>query len=128
MLPIQKLFSSNERFLNINFEGIAHEDSLKEMYKGNSANLILGQLSYSRKAISSPLGLPTIGSEKMKEVYASGVIRPDMSKAVRLDMLKKKVKEENLLEQLTFLGFHETYHLGQIGLIRKLPGKEDAIK
>ena len=142
MLPIQKLFSSNERLFKINFEGITHEDSLKEMYNCNSANWILGHLVYSRNAILSPLGLPSVGDEKMKEVYARGVTHPDMSKAERLEILKKmyedsqqsimqgveKVKEENLLEQLTFLGFHEAYHIGQIRLIRKLLGKEGAIK
>lgn len=65
-----------------------------------------------------------------------------ISKAVKLEVLKKmyeysqpsimqgveKVKDENLLEQLTFLGLHEVYHLGQIGFIRKLLGKEGAIK
>lgn len=142
MLPIQKLFSSNERIFKINFEGITHEDSLKEMYTCNSANWILGHLVYSRNAILSSLGLPPVANETMKEVYARGVINPDMLKAVNLEILKKKyeesqpsiiqwvgmVKDENLLEQLTFFGFHEAYHLGQIGLIRKLLGKEGAIK
>lgn len=142
MLPIQKLFSSNERIFKINFEGISHEDSLKELHNCNSANWILGHLVYSRNAILLPLGLPPMAGENLKEVYARGVTRPDMSKAEKLEVLKKmyedsqpsiiqgveKVKDENLLEQLTFLGFHEAYHLGQIGLIRKLLGKEGAIK
>jgi hypothetical protein len=39
-----------------------------------------------------------------------------------------KVKDEALMEQLTFMGFHEAYHLGQIGLLRNILGKEGAIK
>jgi|GEM_PF-4157679 len=113
MRPIQKLFSSNVRVFKINFGDISH-----------------------------PLGLPAIADEKMKEVNASGVTRPYMSKAEKPNVLKEmyknsqpfimqeveKLKDKDLLEQLTFLGFHETYHLGQIGLIRKLLGKEGAIK
>jgi hypothetical protein len=38
------------------------------------------------------------------------------------------VKDEAVMEQVTFLGFHEAYHLGQIGLLRKMLGKEGAIK
>lgn len=142
MLPIQKLFSANQWIFEINFEGITHEDSLKEMYNCNSANWILGHLVYTRNALLASIDNPPIAGEEMKEVYARGVVRPDMSKAVELDVLKKKyvdsqpaimkgveqVKDENLLEQLTIFGFHEAYHLGQIGLIRKLLGKEGAIK
>lgn len=142
MLPIQKLFSSNERVFKITFEGITHEESLREMHNCNSANWILGHLVFIRNNILSQLGLPPIADEKMKEVYGRGVIKPDMSKAVPLNMLKKmyeqsqpaimqgieKVKDEAALEQLTSLGFHEAYHLGQIGLLRKMLGKEGAIK
>ena len=142
MLPIQKLFSSNERVFKINLEGITHEESLKEMYNCNSANWILGHLIFTRNSILSQLSLPPIADENLKEIYARGVVKPDMKKAVLLDTLKKmyvdsqpgiiqgleKIKDEAALEQLTFLGFHEAYHLGQIGLLRKMLGKEGAIK
>lgn len=142
MLPIQKLFFSNERVCKINFEGISQEDSIKELHNCNSANWILGHIVYIRNAVTSKLGLPPVADEKMKEIYARGVMKPDMSKAMDLDTLKKmyedsqpaiikgleKIKDEAALEQLTSLGFHEAYHLGQIGLIRKMLGKEGAIK
>lgn len=142
MLPIQKLFSSNERVFQVNFEGITHEESLKEMYNCNSVNWILGHLVFIRDSILSHLGLPPIAGEGMKEVYGRGVVKPDMSKVVQLDTLKKmfeesqplimqgveKVKDEVIMERLTSLGFHEAYHLGQIGLLRKMLGKQGAIK
>lgn len=142
MLPIHKLYSSNERVFKINFEGITQEESLREINNCNSVNWILGHLVYIRNTILSQLGLPPLADEKMKEVYGRGVVKPDMSKTMKLDVLKKmyedsqpyimqgleKVKEEALLEQLTFMGFHEAYHLGQIGLLRKMLGKEGAIK
>lgn len=142
MLPILKLYSSNERVFKINFEGITHQESLMEINNCNSVNWILGHMVYIRNTILSMLGLPPIAEEKMKEVYGRGVVKPDMSKALILETLKKmyedsqpyimqgleKAKDEPLLEQLTFMGFHEAYHLGQIGLLRKMLGKEGAIK
>jgi uncharacterized damage-inducible protein DinB len=142
MLPILKLYSSNERVFKINFDGITHEESLKEINSCNSVNWILGHMVFIRNTILSQLALPPLADEKMKEVYGRGVVKPDMNKAMNLDTLKKmyedsqpfimqgleRVKEEALLEQLTFMGFHEAYHLGQIGLLRKMLGKEGAIK
>jgi len=142
MLPIQKLFSSNERLFKLTFEGITHEESLKEMHNCNSANWILGHLVFIRNTILLKLGLPPIADEKMKEIYDRGVVKPDMKKAVLFDTLKKmyedsqagivqgveKVKDEVELEQITFLGVHEAYHIGQIGLIRKMLGKDGAIR
>ena len=128
MLPIQKLFSANEGIFKINFEDMPHEDSLKGLYNCNSANRIPG--------------LPLVVGKRLNELYTPGAINPNMSKAARQETLKKlsenpqtsliqcvdKLKDENLLEELTFLGFHEAYHLGQIGLIRKLFGKDGAIE
>lgn len=142
MLPTQKLFSSSEMVFKINFEGITHEESLREMNNCNSANWILGHLVYIRNSVLGLLGLPPVAGEEMKEIYGRGVAKPDMSKAVMLDTLKKmfeasqpdimqgieKLKDEALMEKITFLGFHEAYHLGQIGLVRKMLGKEGAIK
>ncbi len=142
MLPILKLYASNERVFKINFEGITQEESLREINNCNSVNWILGHMVYIRNTILGILGLPPLAEEKMKGTYGRGVIKPDMTKAVMLDTLKKmyedsqpyimqaleKVKDEAMLEQLTFMGFHEAYHLGQIGMWRKMLGKEGAIK
>jgi hypothetical protein len=142
MLPVQKLFTSNERVFRLNFEGLTHDESLKEINNCNSVNWILGHIVFIRNTLLRELGLPPIANESMKDVYNRGVIKPDLTKAVMLETLKKmyedsqpfiiqgldKVKDEALMEQLTFMGFHEAYHLGQIGLLRKMLGKEGAIK
>lgn len=142
MLPIQKLFSSDERVFNVNLQGITHEESLLEMHNCNSINWIVGHLVYTRNSILSAMSLPPSASETLKPIYARGVVGADMTKAINLDTLKKmyvdsqpqimegllKIKEEAILDQVTFLGFHEAYHIGQIGIIRKMLGKEGAIK
>ncbi len=142
MLPIQKLFSSDERVFSINLQGITHEESVLEMYNCNSINWIVGHLVYTRNSILSALGLPPIASEDLKPIYARGVVGADMTKALNLDILKKmyvdsqplvmegllKITDEAILDQVTFLGFHEAYHIGQIGILRKMLGKEGARK
>lgn len=37
-------------------------------------------------------------------------------------------QRQSLADQLVFLHFHEAYHLGQTGLLRRLTGKEGAIR
>ena len=142
MLPIQKLFASDERVFNVNLTGITHEESLLELHNCNSINWIVGHLALTRNSILSALGLEPIAGEEMKPIYARGVVGADMTKAIHLDTLKKlyvdsqplimegllNLKDEAILEQVTFLGFHEAYHIGQIGIIRKLLSKEGAIK
>ena len=142
MLPIQKLFSSDERVFNVNLQGVTHEESLLEMHNCNSINWIVGHLVYTRNNIMLTLGLPPIADEDMKPVYARGVVGADMTKAYNLDTLKKmyvdsqplimdgllKITDEAVMDQITFMGFHEAYHIGQIGILRKIIGKEGAIK
>lgn len=141
MLPIQKLLASNEWAFNTNLEGITHEESLKEMYNCNSINWIVGYLAYSRNGILLQLGLSPLADEGMKPIYSRGT-KLDTSKALSLDVLKKmyvasqpqimqeveKLKDEAKLEKITFMGFHEAYHIGQTGLLRKMLGKEGAIR
>jgi hypothetical protein len=140
MLPIQKLFSSNERLFNLTTEGITQEESLKELQNCNSANWVVGHIAYLRNNILSQLGLPPVADEAMKPLYSRGT-KLDASKAFHFDVLKKiyvdshlkifegvlKLKDEAILEQVTFMGFHEAYHIGQIGLLRKMLGKEGAL-
>jgi hypothetical protein len=142
MHPLEKLYSSCERIFKINLQDITHEESLKEMRNCNSANWILGHVVYTRDGILAQLGQTPVAGERLKEVYGRGVVKPDMAKALPLDTLKKmyeqsqpaimervgKITDETIMDQITFLGFHEAYHLGQIGLLRKMLGKEGAIK
>jgi uncharacterized damage-inducible protein DinB len=42
--------------------------------------------------------------------------------------LKNSELDEKQLKTVIFLFQHETYHIGQIGLLRKLLGKESSFK
>jgi uncharacterized damage-inducible protein DinB len=42
--------------------------------------------------------------------------------------LSRKNGDQELGEALHFLHFHEAYHIGQIGLLRRIAGKEGAIR
>ncbi|MCH9008517.1 hypothetical protein IIA29_11025 [candidate division KSB1 bacterium] len=52
----------------------------------------------------------------------------DYERIEQLDFAKAADEKETVGEKLSFLHFHETYHLGQIGLLRRLAGKEGVIK
>ncbi|NNM95755.1 MAG: hypothetical protein HKL88_09915 [Bacteroidia bacterium] len=142
MQPVHKLYSSNERVFKMNMEGITHEESLKQMNHCNTLNWVVGHLVLSRNSVLAMLNLPAAPTEAMKEVYGRGVANPDMGKAMNIETLKSmyldtqplimsaldKTSDEALLEKLAFSGMHEAYHMGQIGMLRKMLGKEGAIK
>ncbi|MEZ4630685.1 MAG: DinB family protein [Deinococcales bacterium] len=41
--------------------------------------------------------------------------------------LAKELKSGTLAEQLEFMAWHEGYHIGQLGLLRRLVGREGAV-
>jgi hypothetical protein len=89
------------------------------------------------------MNLPPVASDKLKTVYERGSkMMTDMGNAENLDVLVKLFDEaqqrileganntynDEVTDKLTFLGFHEGYHVGQVATMRKLLGKEGAIK
>lgn len=41
---------------------------------------------------------------------------------------ERKLENGNVGERLAFLQFHESYHAGQVGLLRRLLGKDGVIR
>jgi hypothetical protein len=142
-VELVKLYSSVDRMLKMNLEGITHADSIKHIDNTNSINWIVGHMVVSRNGILNLMGLPPIAPEKIKAVYERGSkMMTDMGNAENLDTLVKlfdesqkkivegvaTVKDDQVKEKLVFLGLHEGYHAGQVATMRKLLGKEGAIK
>jgi hypothetical protein len=138
-----KLFASVDRVLKTNLQGITHADSIKHIENCNSINWLVGHIVVSRNGVLSLMELPPIAGEKLKAVYERGSkMMTDMGNAENLDALVKlfdesqqrildgvtKTYSDEIIDRLIFLGFHEGYHVGQIGTMRKLLGKEGAIK
>lgn len=150
---LKKLFDVNRYALSVNVEGITHEESLIQPPRGgNCLNWVVGHIVANRNHVLRLLGEEPIWSEAEAEAYRRGSApildgaraRP-FAKLVedfhrsqerlgaaldRADDAKLAEKEgkETVGESLAFLHFHEAYHIGQTALLRRMAGKEGAIR
>jgi len=136
----------NKFVLDINLKDITNEDSLVSSGAGgNCLNWVLGHIVVSRNDINEIVGLDKIADENLVKLYESGSANINPGNAEKIEklleiynnsqkQLEDRVAEIDLsgelkkMKMLTFLAFHEAYHCGQIGLLRRIAGKEGAIK
>ena len=146
------LFGLCARVLEANTEGLTHADSLVSPEPGgNCANWVLGHIVHSREAILELLGAPPADGPSRVERYRRGSDPVGVGEdAVGFDTLKdhyrsvhertvgrlrevtdaellRTTEQGTVLERLLFLHFHEAYHLGQLGLLRRIAGRAGAI-
>lgn len=150
------LFDFNLRALHLNCEGITHAESLvAPKPAGNNANWVLGHILANRTYVLTMIEEPPVWSEADGEPYersredapfADAEARPwDAMRAdlettqeriraglarltpERLAQKKKPEDRRTLGEQLHFMAFHEGYHAGQLGMLRRIVGKPGAI-
>ena len=125
---------------------------------GNSVNWVFGHIIASRKLILELVGEETVLTPGEAFPYRRGAGDEDMPNLTPFSRLKEAFslsqtslkrgmqklsendlnsvlnkddgseQESTLLDSLTFLQFHEAYHVGQLGLLRRLIGIEGAIK
>ena len=149
-------FELNQRMIRLQTEGITHQESLiQPSFKGNCMNWVLGHIVENRNNILEAMGLKKIWNDEKCYFYKRGSnpITPD-SKCLNFDELLGDLeisletllphlrslpegfynlenKPENVrntkLDKLTFYLWHETYHIGQLELLRQLAGKNDSI-
>jgi len=140
------VFQLNHRVIGINLKDVSNEESLaSNAAGGNSINWILGHIIISRDDIFELLGLQRDCDEKFSSLYSRGTQNINRDNAVKLETLvdmfnsSQKKMEEGIanadfsdspynLKQLTFFAFHEAYHVGQTGILRRIAGKAGAIK
>ncbi|MCI0489736.1 MAG: DinB family protein [Blastocatellia bacterium] len=150
---LEMLFGYNHLTLHENIAGLSHTDSLLQPHPGgNCLNWVLGHIVATRNQVLKLLGKEPILNEEEAALYKRGSAPiKDGSRALLLEKLLadldlsqelivaglKEASEEDLMapagtetvgRQLALLHFHEAYHAGQIGLLRRLAGKEGAIK
>jgi uncharacterized damage-inducible protein DinB len=150
---LSKLYSLNVMVIEKNLKGITPEESLfQPQQAGNCVNWVLGHIIATRNQAMKLIGEKPIWSEIEAAPYIRGS-KPltDRSKALPLEKMltdlkasqdtllktllrmspeewEAPVEENTVYEQLAILQFHETYHAGQLGLLRRLLGKPGAIK
>ena len=149
------LYDWNFRAININVEGISHEQSMLQPERGNCLNWVVGHILASRNSILELLGEMPVMAKSAAERYkrgsqpitdaadavAFGDLLADLAKsqallAAKLESLGDDALDSHpspddkktLADSLAFLQFHEAYHTGQLGVLRRLAGKDGAIK
>ena len=146
-----------ERSIKRNLEGVSHEDSLLHPQPaGNSANWVLGHILASRGGLLKNLGDQPLLDDAAIQQYRRGsdgnVPNPlpldDLLAALDRSQPKiiagmKRIPDTTLeakspfnspagpdatyADALAAMVFHESYHAGQLGLLRRVCGKKGAI-
>ena len=149
---LKKLYDVNAYALEVNVKDLTHEESLLQPGGGgNCLNWVVGHIVANRNHIHALLGEAPIWGEEDYARFKRGSApvrdaagaRPfeklleDFSKSqtqVRAGLermteakLAEAAGDETVGDKLAFLQFHEAYHVGQAGLLRRLAGKKGAI-
>jgi len=124
---------------------------------GNSINWVVGHILFSRNQILEPLGEEAVVEKSEFSAYARDSepgqhddmiplsrLIDDLTRSQNIletalgrlteEELNSPVSNDNngdskvlLVDQLLFLQFHEAYHVGQTGLLRRMTGRDCAI-
>lgn len=134
------------KVIHINIEGITHEESMIfPNDEANCMNWVLGHLIYVRNGLLNILSEEPVWDGEVFSGYNRGAIALERKdEFVNFEELKSYLKQSqekldkklaNLehfsseqINDIATLCFHENYHSGQLGYIRRLLGKPGAIK
>jgi uncharacterized damage-inducible protein DinB len=151
-------FGLTSYVLERNLSELSQDDSLIHPPKGgNCLNWIVGHLTKSRNSLLSLVGQqPLFSMEDFRAYGDEGPFRPEA--ALPLDELKRRFKalqeplvrglngmsadamatpapfsptnnpKETIGSLLAAVAFHEAYHVGQTGVLRRMAGKEGVVK
>jgi hypothetical protein len=152
--PLTVVYRFAHIALERNLEGITDEEALiSPRPAGNCANWLVGHLLWTREMVHGLLAIPSAWPSELgpHDLYRRGATEFVPAQAVSLTRLRSALatSQEQVMsalgtisaprleeratetstvgERLAFLGFHEGYHVGQVGLIRRLLGKAGAI-
>lgn len=153
---MSKSFDLTRRVIHMQTEGLTNADSLiQPPFRGNCLNWVLGHILVGRSQVLGHLGESQFWGEEKEARYRSGSepmtadeqalsleqLLADLDRSQeRIATALESVSPELLAEPLesgesersrgqavAFLHWHETYHTGQLELLRQLAGKNDAI-
>lgn len=150
---LKMLFGYNYEVLKTNLEGLTHEESLVQPQPaGNCLNWVLGHIVATRDAALEMLRQERVWNNDVATRYRRGSAPiSDGSNAEPLEKivvdlhrsqdrlvigladvtdqnLDQAAGDQTLGQRLFLLQFHEAYHAGQTGLLRRIAGHEGAIK
>jgi len=148
---LKLLYGYNHHVIGVNSRDLTQEESLVAPHPGgNCANWVLGHIVYTRGAVLALLGEKPAWEAREWERYKRGS-SPITSREARpfpeifqaLDRSQERLMaglarlegsdlgstgdEKSVAGQLAVLQFHEAYHAGQLGVLRRIAGKKGAI-
>jgi uncharacterized damage-inducible protein DinB len=142
------------RVIGRQLEGVTHEESLVQPpFRGNCLNWVLGHILVSREEALTILGEDLPWDESVASRYRRNsdpitsaeqalplsqllaLLDESQSRILaglaRLSPERIEAREgddtDSIGERLTFANWHETYHVGQLELLRQVAGKNDKI-
>lgn len=150
---LKLLFQYNHYAIGVNARDLTHEESLLGPNPGgNCANWVLGHIVQNRGAVLELLGEQPVWSPSDGELYKRGSApiaggatpKPFPEILEALDRSQERLlaglsrmrdsdlgsadTKGSLVAKLAGLQFHEAYHAGQLGLLRRIAGKKGAIQ
>lgn len=138
--------SSSYTVVSMNIEGITNEEALIfPNGEANCMNWVLGHLIHIRNPLLNILGEEPVWDSEKFSCYNRGEIPLERKdEFVSFDDLKSYLKQSQdrlnskldkmesfnpeQIKDISTLCFHEIYHSGQLGYIRRVLGKTGAIK
>lgn len=153
---LEKQIYFNLGALKMNLEGLTHEESLVQPQPGgNCLNWIVGHILANRKGILGLLGKQPVWNDEDAGPYQRGsepLTDPVVAKNLDQMLAMLETSQESILAGLTEISeealqasspddklgdtvetmlaglvFHEAYHVGETGILRRLLGHEGAI-
>ena len=153
--PLIQIMERNQGLMKLQAKGLDHADSVLQLpFRGNCFNWVLGHMLANRDSILMALGAEPILSQEERTRYGHGsppvcgaedavpfdrLLRLlDQTKDAAFSALNQATPEllgklysderkMNVGEWVEFLVWHETYHVGQLEILRQLAGTDDAI-
>ena len=143
-------FQTNNWLINKHAEGVTHAGSLAQLsVRSNTFNWVLGHIVQARSGLLQMLGEDGLMAENVTAVYDTNSPAPDEETAVSLtellalldqsteritaaisnasdDTLNSIFDEERnttIAERIAGLNWHETYHVGQLEILRQAAGE-----
>jgi hypothetical protein len=148
-------FATTGRIIHMQADGLTHEQMmLQPPFRGNCFNWVLGHISSNRDHALRLLGAEPVFSEAEAALYRTGsdpmtaaetavdsqrlVQAIDESQArlaaglgqasaETLNAIYNEERNQTVADRIAGLHWHETYHTGQLELLRQLAGTNDAI-
>ncbi len=150
-------FALSLRNIRMQTDGLTHADSLLQLpFRGNCMNWTLGHVLLCREEILDLLGVPRLfstdafarydqGSQPITQdepgvIYVEELLEMLNEHAPRLTEALVNTSEETyatqvkvgenqrtLARRVLFYFFHEATHVGELGLLRQLAGKDDQV-